>query len=57
MAGLLVTLTFVNTCVGVVAFQRRNLVDSVQDFVLPGLGGLVVACFEILAIDFWLSGH
>ena len=57
IAGLLVTLSFVNTCTGLVAFHRRNQIDTPRDFLLPGLAGLVVACFEIAAIDFWLAGH
>jgi uncharacterized membrane protein len=51
--GLLVTLTFVNTCIGVVSFRRENRIDTILAFVIPGLGGLVSACFEIMALDIW----
>jgi uncharacterized membrane protein len=57
IAGLLTTLTFVNTCIGIVSLRLRNQIDSLGAFVLPSLAGLVVACVEIMAVDFWVAGH
>jgi uncharacterized membrane protein len=53
IAGLLLTLTFVNTCIGIVAFRRQNSIGSLSKFIIPSLAGLLSACLEIMAFDLW----
>ena len=57
IAGLLTTLTFVNTCIGIVSLRRRNTLGTLSSCVVPALAGLLVTCFEIMAIDIWLAHH
>ncbi len=57
IAGLLATITLLNTCIGVVSFRRRNRIASLRAFALPAMAALVVACCEITAIDYWLAAH
>jgi uncharacterized membrane protein len=57
IAGLLLTLTFVNTCIGLVTFRRQNTIGTLGQFVVPALGGLSVACCEIMAIDLWRNTY
>ncbi len=57
IAGLLITVSFVNACIGIVVLRRRNQVDTLKEFVVPALAGLVVTCFECVAIAYWLTRH
>ena len=59
IAGLLVTLTMVNTCIFLVSLRRNNTIDDARALVLPALGALAFTCFEILAVDLWrtLQGY
>jgi uncharacterized membrane protein len=52
IAGLLITLTYVNTCILVVSFRRENQIGSLGAFVIPALAGLTLTCCEIMAIDY-----
>lgn len=58
MAGLLITLTMVNTCIILVSSRRENSVENERGLFVPALGGLVFTCCEILLINLVrASGH
>jgi uncharacterized membrane protein len=55
--GVLVTVTFVNTCICLVSARRENTVGTLTDLALPALAGLVLTCLEIASIDLWKALH
>jgi|GEM_PF-711795 len=50
IAGLLITLTMVNTAIVLVSLRRERSVASERGLFIPALGGLVFTLFEILLL-------
>jgi uncharacterized membrane protein len=53
IAGFLITMTMVNSCVLLVSLRREHSVASNSDLFLPALAGLVLTFLEVLAITSW----
>lgn len=53
IAGVLITLTMVNTATILVSTRRENSVGETRELVIPALAGLALSCCEIAAIDLW----
>jgi hypothetical protein len=51
IAGLLVTLTMVNTCIILVSLRREHSVEDERGLFTPALAGLAFTCFEILLLN------
>jgi uncharacterized membrane protein len=51
IAGLLITLTMVNTCIILVSTRRERSVASERALFIPALAGLVFTCGEILLLN------
>ncbi|MGH2345206.1 MAG: DUF2085 domain-containing protein [Chloroflexota bacterium] len=53
VAGFLLTMVMVNSCVLLVSLRREHSVASNRDLFIPALVGLVLTCGEILLITSW----
>ena len=51
IAGLLVTLTMVNTCIILVSLRREHSVRDERGLFIPALAGLAFACCEVLLLN------
>lgn len=51
IAGLLITLTMVNTCIILVSLRRERSVADERGLFIPALCGLVLTCCEIALLD------
>lgn len=53
IAGLLVTLTMVNTAIILVSLRRERSLGPARDLLIPALAGLIFTCGEIVMLDAW----
>jgi uncharacterized membrane protein len=53
IAGLLATLTLVNTAIILVSLRRERSLGLNRDLLMPVLAGLVFTCGEIVMLDAW----
>ena len=53
IAGLLITLTMVNTAIILVSLRRERTITTVASLAIPALSGLVFTCGEIAMLNIW----
>jgi hypothetical protein len=57
IAGLLLMLTLLNMSIALISVRREKRIANIGMLITPALWGLVLTCFEIMAIDYWRAFH